>query len=336
MLPEPGIEEPGLRDAPGERPQTTASLFSTKSLLFAGTASLLYLLLSYLLIGFKTDQLVLVGFFNTCYFASRVTRRFILGFSIFIVYWIVFDYMKAFPNYHYNEVHIASLYHAEKAFFGIRENGLLLTPNEFLALHATTAVDILAGFFYLCWIPVPLAFAAILFFKNRNAFFQFSLTFFLVNLIGFVGYYLYPAAPPWYVAKYGFDFLSATPGNTAGLERFDVYFGTSIFESIYAKSSNVFAAMPSLHASYMLIVLLYGLKFRLKAWNVLFTLIMLGIWFTAVYSGHHYVLDVLAGIACAFIGFSVFQWWIRTGSGKRFLSNLIGITSPSTRFRESL
>jgi hypothetical protein len=28
----------------------------------------------------------------------------------------------------------------------------------------------------------------------------------------------------------------------------------------------------------------------------------LGIWFAAVYSSHHYVLDVLAGIACGLAG----------------------------------
>jgi len=58
-----------------------------------------YLLLSYLLIGFKSDQLVLVGLFNFMYYLSAVTRKFILGFTVFIVFWFIFDYMKAFPIY---------------------------------------------------------------------------------------------------------------------------------------------------------------------------------------------------------------------------------------------
>ncbi|MDQ6257861.1 hypothetical protein NO275_08405, partial [Campylobacter jejuni] len=76
-------------------------------------------------------------------------------------------------------------------------------------------------------------------------------------------YYVYPAAPPWYVQLHGFDFLASTPGNTGGLERFDAFFGVDIFHSLYSKSSNVFAAMPSLHSSYPLIVLFYGIKYRL-------------------------------------------------------------------------
>jgi membrane-associated phospholipid phosphatase len=327
MLPEPGIEEPGQWKLHRQLAQPQNTFFSAKNFLFAGIATLVYLLLSYILIGFNTDQLVLVLLFNSMYFAGRGTRRFIFGFSILIIYWIVFVLIKAFTNFRFHEVHIASLYHAEKSLFGLQENGLLLTPNEFFARHTATVTDLLCGFFYLCWVPVPLAFAGVMFFKNRNAFFQFSLTFLLVNLIGFVGYYLYPAAPPWYVANYGFSFHPNTPGNTGGLARFDNFVGISIFKSIYAKSSNVFAAMPSLHASYLLIVLFYGLKFRLKAWNIVFGVILLGIWFTAVYSGHHYVLDVLAGILCGVIGIALFQWWISTKTGARFLKYLMRITA---------
>ncbi|HEU4903314.1 MAG TPA: phosphatase PAP2 family protein [Flavisolibacter sp.] len=327
MLPEPEMEESVIRNASYLKMGIPSTLFSVKSLLFAAAASLLYFAISFFLIGFKTDQLVLVAIFNFFYFASKATRRFIIGFSIFIAYWIIFDYMKAFPNYRYNDVHIASLYHMEKSFFGIHWNNVFLTPNEFFAHNTATSLDILSGIFYLCWVPVPLAFAAAMFFRNRTAFFQFSLTFLLVNLLGFAGYYLYPAAPPWYVAQYGFSFHPGTPGNTAGLARFDNFFGISVFKGIYAKSSNVFAAMPSLHAAYMMIVLFYGVKFRLGFWNILFAIIMLGIWFSAIYSGHHYVLDILAGILCAVLGIIVFQVWLKTTTGGKFMETLHFLTA---------
>lgn len=268
-----------------------------------------YLLLSCLLVGFKTDQLVIVALANFLYFLSPVTRKFITGFSIFIIFWVLFDYMKAFPNYWFNPVHIGDLYKAEKILFGIRSGGAVLTPNEYFLLHSNTFLDVLSGVFYLTWVPVPLAFAAFLFFRNRRQFLYFSFTFLLVNLLGFVVYYLYPAAPPWYVQLYGFDFIADTAGNTAGLTRFDALFGISVFHSIYAKSSNVFAAMPSLHSSYPLLVLYYAMKNRL-GWlaNSLFAIITLGIWFAAVYTSHHYLLDVLAGIICAACGILLFNW----------------------------
>jgi hypothetical protein len=286
----------------------TGVTINTKTVLVVSLISLGYLILSYFLIGYKTDELVLVLIFNSLFYASAVTRRFILGFSIFIVYWIIFDYMKAFPNYKFNAVHIADIYNFEKHLFGIQYKGNLLTPNEYWRVNGNTFIDVAAGIFYLCWIPVPLAFAAFLFFKNKRQFLKFSLTFVLVNLLGFVVYYTFPAAPPWYVQYHGLLFHPLTQGNTAGLAKFDAYFNAGIFKSIYAKGSNVFAAMPSLHSSYPVIVLYYGKKNRLGIVNVFFAIVMLGIWFTAVYASHHYVLDVLAGIICAGIGITLFNF----------------------------
>ncbi len=270
-----------------------------------------YLGLSYLLVGFKSDQLVLAFLCCVLYFGNRFTRGLLSGFSIFIIYWIVFDYMKAFPNYKFNSVHIGDLYDFERQVFGIKSGGLLLTPNEFLSLHSSKFLDLISAFFYLCWIPVPLLFAAYLFIRNKEQFFRFSITFLLVNIIGFIGYYLYPAAPPWYIHKFGMNFYPLTPGDAAGLERFDSITGLNIFGALYSKSSNVFAAMPSLHAAYPVIVLYYGLRNKLGLINIVFGLIAVGIWFSAVYNNHHYVADVLAGIVCASIGIVLFNWLVK-------------------------
>lgn len=295
------------------------TLYSIQDFLVTTGLSLAYLVLSYFLIGFKSDQVVLIMIFNVCYYASVFTRKFILGFSIFIVYWIIFDYMKALPNYRFHEVSTAELYNLEKSLFGIRDSGVVLTPNEYFKLHHLVLVDVVSGFFYLMWIPVPLAFAAFLFFKNRTQFLYFSLSFVLVNLIGFVIYYLYPAAPPWYIQEHGYEFIANTPGNTAGLARFDAFFNAPIFASIYSKSSNVFAAMPSLHSSYPVIVVYYGIKNRLGWFNAFFTVVMLGIWFTAIYTSHHYLLDVIAGISCAIVAIWLFNYLIANSGLKRLL-----------------
>lgn len=280
---------------------------SLRSSLIVTGFSLLYLLLSAAFIGYKTDQLFLVLLFNILYYLSEGSRNFILGFLIFIVFWIIFDSMKIFPNYLVNEIHIRDLYETERSIFGIKDQGNILTPNEFAQRHAFTFLDVLTGFIYLNWMPIPLLFAFYLFRKNRRQFLQFALAFLFVNLLGFMLYYAFPAAPPWYVQKYGFDIQFNTPGNTAGLARFDDFFGIRLFHNLYAKSSNVFAAMPSLHSAYPVVVLYFGLKNRLGLINVFFALFMAGTWFSAVYSGHHYILDVLGGISCAVTGLFLFE-----------------------------
>ncbi|MEO5683037.1 MAG: phosphatase PAP2 family protein [Chitinophagaceae bacterium] len=271
--------------------------------------SAVYLLVSYFLIGFRPEQLFLVILCNLLFFISASTRSFVTAFAVFIVYWIIFDYMKAFPNYKYHAVHIESIYNAEKSIFGITTaTGAVITPNEYWQLHPHAWLDMLSGIFYLCWIPVPLLFGVFLYFKrSRIQFLYFAYTFLLVNLLGFLVYYSFPAAPPWYVTNYGFVFNPHTPGNTAGLARFDALVHASVFSGLYAKGSNVFAAMPSLHSAYPVIVFYYAVKNRLGYMNIVFGAVVVGIWFAAVYTNHHYVLDVVAGLLCAVLGIWLFN-----------------------------
>ena len=98
-------------------------LFTTRLVLIMAVLSAAYLLVSYFLIGFRPEQLFLVVLCNTLYFASFKTRDFVTAFSIFVIYWIIFDYMKAFPNYKFNAVHIESIYNAEKKLVWNKNSG---------------------------------------------------------------------------------------------------------------------------------------------------------------------------------------------------------------------
>lgn len=209
--------------------------------------------------------------------------------------------MRILPNYEVSAVHIKQPYELEKILFGITFHHNLITPNEYFDLIHTKFLDIMSGLFYINWVPVPIAFAVYLYFKDKTLFTKFSMVFLLVNIFGFIIYYLYPAAPPWYVKLYGFNLHLGVPGNTAGLGRFDKLIGIPIFAGLYEKNANVLAAMPSLHASYPVIVLFYAIKKRLGWINLFFILFMLGIWFSAVYSGHHYIIDVVTGVMLALV-----------------------------------
>lgn len=267
----------------------------------------IYLSIASLLVGLRIEHWLIIGIYNLCFFISPKTRKIILALTIFVVFGIIYDMMKAYPNYLVNNVDISSIYHFEKRVFGITSNGQLMTFNEFFAINHTSFLDILSGFFYINWMPVPLAFAIYLYFTNKQQFLLFSLTFLFVNLLGFCIYYIHPAAPPWYVSLYGFEFHLGVPGNTGGLARFDNLVHLHVFGSIYSRNSNVFAALPSLHSSYPVVVLYYAIKNRLGWVNWLLALFMAGIWFSAVYSGHHYITDVVAGVICAFTGILIFQ-----------------------------
>lgn len=281
--------------------------------------AIVYLVWTHLLGGTRPEHYFLIIFWFVMYYAHEKTRRFITGFSIFIIFWIIYDSMRIIPNYEVSTVHIKQPYELEKLLFGITSNNTLLTPNEYFDTIHTKFLDILSGLFYLNWIPVPIAFAIYLYFKDKTLFAKFSMVFLIVNIFGFIIYYIYPAAPPWYVKLYGFGLHLGVPGNTSGLGRFDQLTGIPIFAGIYEKNANVLAAMPSLHASYPVIVLFYAIKKKIGWFNIFFILFMLGIWFSAVYSGHHYVIDVVAGAALASVVIFVFEKL----SKKRFLNQWI-------------
>lgn len=248
-------------------------------------------------------------------FAWKRTRDFALHLSPWFLFGIFYDSMRLFPNYLVNDVSVRELYDAEKSLFGmaassadelkaIADHTQTMIPGEFFKVHHCNFADFMSGIFYLCWVPVPVAFALYLYLTHQKKWFlRFSWSFLVVNLIGFVGYYIYPAAPPWYVMNYGFEPILHTPGNVAGLGRFDALTGIPVFHSIYGENANVFAAVPSLHAAYMLVTTIYAVMSRKRWYTIsLFAFICLGIWWTAVYSGHHYIIDVLLGILTTIVG----------------------------------
>lgn len=291
--------------------QTSFRRFTVNNCTINSILSLLYLGFNYAIEDLRQEHVFLVILWWVLYYINDRTRRFISAFSVFVVFWVLYDAMRAFPNYTINTVHIEQPYLFEKSLFGITDFNKILTPNEFFAIYHTPVLDFLSGFFYINWMPIPLGFAVYLFVTDKYTFLQFSVLFLIINITGFAIYYIYPAAPPWYVSKYGFDLKIGVPGSRAGLEHFDQIINYPLFKNIYNKNANVLAAMPSLHATYPLTVLFYSIKKRMSVfWISLFSVFTIGIWFSAVYSNHHYIIDVLAGILVATIWFYMFNNFI--------------------------
>lgn len=289
----------------------TRSLPSVKESCICAGALCLWLLVTALCVGFRPEHVVMAVLIFALFFFNGVTRRLVIALVPFFLFGISYDWMNILPNYEVNPVDVAGLYNTEKSIFGITvAQAEVLTPNEFFAIHHAPFMDFLAGIFYLCWVPLPIVYGLYLYFSGRrSAYLHFAIAFLLVNLLGFGLYYVHPAAPPWYVALHGFEAVPGTPGDVAGLGRWDDMTGLGIFNALYARNSNVFAAMPSLHSAYTLIAFVYSLRSRSPlGWRIALGVVTLGIWFTAVYTSHHYILDVLGGIATALVGIAIFEY----------------------------
>lgn len=271
--------------------------------------SVAFLLVQWAVVGLLPAQVFMVLLFNLLFLAHPVSRRLAVALLPFVVFEICYDWMRLYPNYKVNPIDIYGLYATELSLFGVASEGVTMIPGEYFMQHHSALADLLAGFFYLCWVPGPMALGLWLLYKGEARWYlRFALCFLFVNFLGFAGYYLHPAAPPWYALQFGFEPDFSTPGNVAGLGRFDELIGVPVFQSIYVNNSNIFAAIPSLHAAYMLVATVYAALSR-RSWSLIAAcaFITVGIWCTAVYSCHHYIVDVVLGIFTALIGIYFFE-----------------------------
>jgi membrane-associated phospholipid phosphatase len=89
--------------------------------------------------------------------------------------------------------------------------------------------------------------------------------------------------------------LATRASEGPNLARVDAWLGVPFFGAMYARSSAVFGAMPSLHCAYAALLVLDGWTMfgRLaRTGTVAYASLMA---FAAVYLDHHWILDVLAG-----------------------------------------
>lgn len=196
-------------------------------------------------------------------------------------------------------VHIAELVELEARLFSVVTEAGPRTLSDIIAAHTHPLLDLWCGATYLCWVLGVLVATAYLFTRDRRRAFELSLAFLLVNLAGWAIWFSYPAAPPWYVDLYGTGpAVLHAPSSAAGLARFDALLGVPLTSSLYSKSAYIFGAMPSLHVAYATLVawVTFPISGKLRAAGLAFAASMA---FSAVYLRHHYIIDVVAGVALA-------------------------------------
>jgi PAP2 superfamily. len=277
--------------------------FNIKNVLIVAIMTLVYIGWMITMVGLRADHVYLALACVVAFFATEDSRKVLYGFLFMILYWWVYDSLRICPNYTVNTVHIEDLYNLEKSWFGITTSEGILNPSEYFMTFDNAFLDVISGFYYLTWVPVPIVLALYLFWgKKRGLMLQFTFSFVVANILAISTYYLYPAAPPWYVAEYGFIENFDMMGNAAGLLKFDEFFGVDLFRDMYNKNGNVFAAIPSMHSAFPVLLFYYGWKSKVNIWaSAFFFSTVIGIWFAAVYTSHHYIIDVICGALCAIV-----------------------------------
>jgi membrane-associated phospholipid phosphatase len=259
--------------------------------------------------GLGPEHLVLCAVLLFFSLAGDSTRRLARIVFPFLLYAVVYDSMRWYEDYIRSPiVHLREPYDFDKRFFGIHTTAGVLTPNEWMQLHTRAALDLLCGLAYtpFFFIGESALLALWLFFQGQERRAErFVWIFVIANFVGFSLYYIYPAAPPWYVAAYGFTADFSVRASAAGALRFDALVGMPVMAGFYGKSADVFGAIPSLHVVYPFLALVYGA--RLPRFRVFALLYFLLVCFSAVYLNHHYLLDLIVGLSLALVVMGAFR-----------------------------
>jgi len=297
-----------------------------------------YLVVMGLAFGSRLDQLVFCGPMLLLGLYSDRTRRVFSGVFPFLAFGITYElthFTRPLVERLRLTVHVLEPYLLDRALFGISTAEGQLTPNEFLARHTSAVLDLVNGVGYALFLWWSVAVALVLAIRDdprhRQMLRRFGWSFFFMNLAGIATYYVYPAAPPWYVSQYGFGPVryDIKPG-IADLQRFDALVGIPYFSTFYSRSADTFGAIPSLHVSYPLLTFLFGRELR-KPWlDVASLALFVVISFGAVYLQHHYVIDVLLGAAYAIAAYAASRPWKRFPRPERAQSPAGKSPSPGT------
>jgi hypothetical protein len=175
-----------------------------------------------------------------------------------------------------------------------------LTMNRFVMHHQWLAK--VASYDYSFFhIPVTAAILIWLFWRHRRVYKTARTVLAFTTIIGLIGFWLFPTAPPRLLD--GAGFVDTT-----------VFFNTpgSWSSRTVSEHSNLFAAMPSLHCAWALWV---GLSLFFVSRNrILRTIgVLYPIWtlFVVMATANHFIFDALAGYLC--VGASVLAVWLLFG-----------------------
>lgn len=243
-------------------------------------------------------------------------RRFLIDWSPFIVFWTAYDMMRGVADSVRGVINVAVPYRVELTLFGPLFGGQI--PCFFFQQWQQSLgssplrqlLDASGGLFYTLHFGLPIVLGWYFWHTkdDRRLFYLFVGTLTLLNFSALATFAAYPAAPPWYVYAHGFGQPAKTSFwgmGAGGLINVDRMLGTKFFTTLWGGfNPNHFAAIPSLHGAYPVVIALFAHK-GLRWPAPLVALYPLGVWFSAVYLNQHYIIDLLIGTGYVVIAYAV-------------------------------
>ncbi|MGC8928329.1 MAG: phosphatase PAP2 family protein [Myxococcota bacterium] len=168
-------------------------------------------------------------------------------------------------------------------------------PTQWLERYTHPLIVDLMALNYALYFILPLSVWFTLYLlKNQRGFYEVSTAMISTLYLGYIGYVIFPAAPPRFTLTY------EAPLPSLFLHHF--------LQSNWDKAAAVMlGAFPSLHVGLSTISIIFAYRYinvlpkgRLFFWIV--TPLTVNLWFSTVYLRHHWVVDIFAGWFVAICG----------------------------------
>lgn len=244
-------------------------------------------------IGIAPDRYAFILLLGSLFI--KKTREFLLDWIPFLFILISYDFLRSFSDTLNQNVHYQELIEWEVALFG--QIPTVFLQSQLLSTTNLSWYDYVATIFYFLHFALPLGFGFLLWVFSRGNFRRFVTGISIMSYAAWISYTIYPAAPPWLATQEGY-----VQGVTKILDfTLNVFPEKISLPTIYHQfTPNQVAAIPSMHAAYPFLVLLFSLRFfGFKA--LLFLPYVVSVWFAIVYLGEHYVVDILFGVVYALL-----------------------------------
>jgi len=219
----------------------------------------------------------------------------------FVVLLLVYDSFRGLVPGLNSHVNYLWMPHADKFLFG---NLPTWTLQHWFWSGSVAWYDFVFYAFYMLHFILPIGLALLVWKLRESHYWQVVSTYVVVSFMGFLTFLLFPAAPPWLASDKGLITPIAHISNNVFAS-----LGFHNFPTLYNKiSPNPVAAVPSLHAAYATLLVIFVYKLFGKRWALLACIYPLVIWVGTVYSGEHYAIDEILGIVYAFVAYFGVRW----------------------------
>lgn len=220
----------------------------------------------------------------------------------FAAIFLAWESMRGMADELGTTVHSDDVIALERFFFFGRIPSVEL-QRAFHTAGSVNLLDLATTFLYVAHFALPLVVAFVFWMLERTLFYRYLLALMLMSFAAFLCYLLIPVAPPRFSGAFG----EALPVVDIARDTFTRLRFAPVTTWLYGSiSGNPVAAFPSLHSAYPLLAYLFArdrwprASLVLLAWSA-------AIWFAVVYLGHHYVIDVVAGILFAIGAYAALQ-----------------------------